>query len=1530
MKSIDRNHSDHLREGLLALYHSGPRGFEGLVGVILASITGQPFRLAKSGTQRGRDGDTAFDGGATYFEAKRYRKNLNKTEIAAKYVDLVSDDTGQVDLWVLGATCEIAAQTTTELRSLFDRIGVGFVLLDWSENDLGALLVAAVNAGDKTKDFIRGNLSGKAKAHVITPALDAIDYFAKHPDLPARVDALRKALSLEEIGLGQARSLNREWLTEVLSSRNSARAEFGQPLAPLDDANLTAIPRHFEDNLGNAFTGRPHEDIYAVIGDEGVGKSWLVVSTWLASDSASILVIVPAEDIPAPKFGSKFEGFLIDQLIYQTGGQRSERATQRWRRRIKGWRANPAPTNVRLTLVFDGLNQAANPNWSRHLDYAASELVRMGGCLVITTRSTHWTHIRHSLTSSVASVSVAQWTVPEVKNILQGRGIDSGKVKPDVLQSLRNPRILGIAIDLLSANDVERIDQLSVGRLMFEHLRKAQVIGAASMSGSEFADLLRNLANQILQRTQNKSSDDILLFDIAEHNGLNDVSSTRFFVPIKGRHKEYEIKQDGLNLGLALSLKDALEKELRNGRDPRERLSVILDPLSTLDEAASVVFLATQIACLDNDTSPEVITVLLEQFVSFQNLPVDEAEAFAVLARSATPSFLVAAQNVYCSKSHIPNEGWLLYALCEHRDDPQVWEAISTAVKRWLSVYSPAPERMMFKLRGRDPDVDVNVDREKRKKVIEDKLLALTKVEQRYLQSRLELTDQWDFDPLHRLAFYLLAGKPLASFAEYLFRWSFSNSVTPSVRSPLNEFRQMIRFNCVDWSKTRDAMLEKIDPFKSDNSSTVGKWSTVQVLRATGDIEDAKRAEELAERLSSDREKFTGWALVEKYCSNDPCDPHSTKPDNITATAKKYRKIDPSRLACMMGQTKEGHFFSMARAGVARFLIDDAVFAHRALADNVLTRTEFSRRQGALALLEHSSALTNLQAKSLLSAGQVNAAPIKNESKRCDEWLTAQYSVFTALPHLSPDEQLEAVVGIQSNTVLLDVLDALLPASELTAERVLELIMQTGDEDKQGIVLGALRYSRPPLSVKALEIVSRLIGSANAIVRAQALGIAAGNADEKLLKEVVSSGWDASPLISKDQRMERWNGSLAILEAATAGLIDNDEALNRMDLSLYGFAAQSLDPDGTRAVAKRVEAALVEALNYKQTPELPDIAISSPQSSPTAPPLVRLSDPPPNPENEGLFDRLCETNEQFDARQEQAVRSFEIFVNDLTKIDAELILSDMSLEGIKALIEVDSMFGKRMLGMLNSASEIQLRHLHHVAMQIAIVLSSESSARKLLRRLVGLKPTINRVEGLAKIPAEYLALWRNADSAKLRSICKNRLLSRQNDSEVALEVLVAIMGGQEAIIQETVEELLATGQPIDTCLALTIAGFSDQSEFTSKVIAQFEGTQGFIGIARKKASYAYERNAWARVWYMRMLSANSPTDFWQASVLFTKIVDGRFVLWAKSFEMETDIYRAFCPTIFRLIERRIEKWQKKRQDSLFGDKVPDGIFLRGN
>jgi len=1526
MNNVDKVHAEALKEALLSLDPSGPDGFEGLLGIILGAITGQSFRLAKSGSQLGRDGDSAFDGGATFFEGKRYKEGLSKNDISVKLFDVGNDDVSLLDLWILGATCEVASQTVDAAKKFATKNGFGIVILDWSNNDLGALLVATIVGGAKSKEFIRQNLTGGPGAGLILPAVAAIDHFAKHADLPSRTSSLRRSLT-EDVGLGHAKALNQAWVGRLLKNKRAARAELGQPLSPLDPSGPLALDRPERTELTNAFSGSPDSDIYAIVGEEGVGKSWLAVQSWNLSHPQSLLVICPADDLTGD--GTEdLDDFLIRKLLIQTGLAITDPAIARWKRRFIAWRANTPASSVRLTLIADGLNQPLKSNWGRWLDRVASYLKELGGCLVLTTRTQHWARIKDALSCNVKTITLAEWSIQDVKKILGSCAIDCSNSSIEVLTSVRNPRLLGIAIELIESNTIELLDELSVGRLLFEHMRRTQELGATSIPPALFAELLKRLASAVLARASKQDTDDLRLFDLVQESQLESVASSRFFAAVRGSSSQYEIKPEGLNLALALYLVDRLEREVRNEREPGDRLSTILEPISALDETGKVVLLATQIACLDEQTSPAIRSALIEKFVSLQNLPNNEVDAFSVLAKSVPSAFLQAAESVYLKQEHVASKEWLLYSLLNRRDEPDVSLQIVNSVKRWLSFYSSAPERGMHGDPRYNTATEIDEERTRVLREIEERDSTLTEFEHLFLTKNLIEAPTPKFDNLSRFSFYLLAGLPLEDLAPCIVNWRFSQAFNPSTSAPYEEFEQLLRYNRADWQETRLALLRELEALPKGRLSSIGSWTRAGVLYGTGDVIDALEAESIVDELTRDREHFKGWSRRETYCSVDPCDPYAVEPYNVAETTQHYRQIDLGKVAISRGMNEEGHLFRGARAALARFASDDAVNMHRGFATEVLSRSGFARRQGVLELRHHGSALTKDIALRFLSDCLSSTAKYKDGKDSQESFITAQFSLAIALPHLSAEEQLEAIAGLQSDTILLEVLFCVRTATPAKVEQVLQSALQSGSEDCQAAVLAAIYYSKAALTPCSVAVVKQLIRSSSRTVRHEALALAALSGETCLLKEVVDSGWRAESVSSSD--FEDWHGSNAVLKALEAGLIGTELALDRISLSHYGFAIAVLPCGQVATIAARIGTALAKALNYEGDIELPDIETSMPKIPASTPPLVSLSERTSTVGNlASQMDRLAETEEQFDDRQRRMSDAYKRFASDLTATGAGLILSDVTLEGIKAIVGQDPDRDLRWLQMLIGASDSKLRHLHHFALQFAAALgaSGNALALKLVTRILTLSPTVRRVTGTAKVPTESITLWSSAASPAMIDICKDRLRTPQKNSDIAREVIAAHLCGKVDLLRSFTDELLAVGRPYEIALALTIVGFGDESTHADSVLSRFSEAKGFIGTAHAAAREAYVRNVWARSWYTQMRNAGRPEDFWRASVLFGKVVDGRFDIWPEISNGPSTVFTAFMPTIEREISSRAAKTQKTREEKLFGNKTPASIML---
>ena len=330
------------------------------------------------------------------------------------------------------------------------------------------------------------------------------------------------------------------------------------------------------------------------------------------------------------------------------------------------------------------------------------------------------------------------------------------------------------------------------------------------------------------------------------------------------------------------------------------------------------------------------------------------------------------------------------------------------------------------------------------------------------------------------------------------------------------------------------------------------------------------------------------------------------------------------------GVSEQDHFFRGARAGVARFVPDDAIYALRALASEVLVRDGYERRQGVLELMRHSAGITKDQALRFLAAGVSSTASHKDKNDSRDEFLTAQFSTLIALPHLTADEQLDAIANMQGDTVLLELLDCVRKATPEKVEEVLERVLQSGDTHAQAAVLAAIHYSQPLLTSRAAVTLKGFIRAPLKSLRREALAIAASSGDASLLQEVVDGGWSAEKPRGRDSNFEDWHGSTAILKALKAGLIEAEPALDRMSLSHYGFAAEILPVEDVGVIADRVEVAIAKALGYEGNVELPDIETELPNASDPTPPLISLTERVLTDNDlASQMSRLSETDEQF-------------------------------------------------------------------------------------------------------------------------------------------------------------------------------------------------------------------------------------------------------------------------------------------------------------
>ena len=1500
-----------LRSFLLKLRATGDNGFEGLIAKVLTDITGIPFRLAASGSQFGSDGSAVREEDGISFECKRYEGKIPKNEILSKIAEL-SQSPASVDAWILCATTEVSAQMAAEVNRHGRQFGIGALVLDWA-GVLPRLAVAVALSTQATRDDFGADASVSAAVGAVRAATG----------FNACADELRQDLREPLIGTEIARRENAIWLTAAFSSREKATLAFGEPLSPLDEANGTARLRADLVTEVQAFmSGDAARTILCVLGGEGAGKSWLVAHSWSRVDRRPLMIVLSPKDCRAVPGAGDWKDLLASTIAAQAGGPVNKAVVSSWRRKLTRWGDQSRPQRPRLIVVIDGLNQRPEADWARAIDGFGDALDEIGGRLIVTVRTTYYeTTLRRRLMTVAQELTVADWTATERDELLVESGIDPGVL--DSIQNtntriggaLRNPRLLGIAIRLLKGKVVEHIDELNVNRLLFEHLRTRERESPVPEPAHECVRRLRTHAQEVLGRLQRGLSDDLAVFDIED---VRTVADGLYFVPVDGDPTRYVLRDDGLVLAFGFVVIDRLRIAWRNERDLAAELDAAVDPIVALDQTAAVLMAALTCVCIDDTQPDEVAVALLRAFAELQNPNNGDMEAFKSLARTRSRAFLETARRLCLAGWSQPNGDWIEAALMSHRTHDEAWQNIQSAVGAWLGCYSLSAEPS-GRLR-RDVSAD---EREKRATKINDKLRSLSSAERKLLEG-MEETDG-DIGALSRLAFTLMSGRPIAPFAKGIVQWSLADMLNQT-GWPYDVLEYVVRFNRVDWRDARAALLREADVFR--DASRVGTWAFVVLLEATGDPGDATKAERLRAKIS-DFEPWSDMRLVEQYCSSDPCDPSATKPINIAGTAHRYEAIDVSSLYDGPYRSGDDLFFEMATCGVVRYQAEVGVVKYREFAEDVLKRRGASLKRGLFFLRQHSALLTEEMALRLARECERRLGTTSDVPEE-GRWWMAQTQLFLAFPRLSGKEQIEALLATTAGEdVLRSLLGVMKPLDEGSFEYYFHEACSDDDARGQYFLLVFAKGSGTSISLRSRNYIASLVTSRSPLVRMVVFEWILGERDDEFMKMVVDSDWRAE-MEGECNSYKNAYGSAILAEGVARGWISIDEALERMSSQHYGWTARRLGSEAAQEVARRIDAAIRVAVGVEVEDTLPDVEYRCRQEErPDSFPYTVT-------EREGQSDVAVEpcrrgrrSEEEFEEQERRRHEAVKLFRMKLDKRNAGILVDDIGTEEFKAVVEADPEAAERWYRLFLGLSEDTRWAVHNLVVLLAYALREGSPGRavRLLRLVWRESGPVRFTVGRARIPLEGAIAWSAAGSDAGREWCHERLDMARNDYELATEVLAGLSSGGEAVLTDFIGERLEGGEPEGMARALMVAGFSDQGEYTAEVLRSYEDAKGFIGEACKAAKYAHDRDRWARHWFKEMCRAELPAQFWRYSVLFAKIVDGRFAIWGSEYERRGEPMALFAPSIEDEVNKRLEKWRKHREKTLFGAKKREDVFL---
>ena len=1502
--------SNSLLQALRNLSPTGKDGFEGLLALVLARISGNPMRLAASGYQFGVDGQGENRAKPVCFEAKRYSSNLSRELVLSKIADLGRRKTEAEILWVLGATVEVPNQLAQDLETDGEKHGIASLVLDWNDQDTPSLGVTLANAGDDIAAWIAFRTKAETSAKKIESDLLEL----RNSDAAkARWQSLKKGFSSSEISGRQAVEANKSWLRATLSSVAKARYRLGQATAPCQ-TDAPVIRR--EAALGQIAQSLKKETTCLVLGIEGVGKSW--VAAVAALEYSGLAVTLSAEKLEDFKVGG-FESLLFKAFAEQTTNAPGN--LERWKRRLVAWETSPPEPS--FLVVIDGINQRSDLPWDKSLTAMESLVQDRGGKLLVTSRPQFYQrHVERGFNRE-QRVPVENWDPHERNMILGQANIDPATLDDTALASLLNPRLLGIAIELLPNDDPVVWAGLTVERLLFEHINRTQRDGFEEQSPEALCAELSDLAGCVLDALQNGS---MIASEVIFEADLLAIKETRFFQSTKGPRGGYVLKDEGLSLALGFALVDRVLAPLSDEGQFEESARNLIEPIAALDLTSRVVLAAMHVYTCDPERKvPPLFKVLVGAFCELQNLDEIAFPQFFDVVRRNPQATLSAAKDKLLEWRSPINEKWLFATVKEMLAYAPTRPDVEKAIAEWLRHISTDALDQQFKY-GRLVD-NYKERAAKRQKEIDEDIAAFSTYEQE-LFSRCYIS-KGNNDALLTQSLEILAGEPLAPWAQSFAVFCFGVHLDLSIHQASETFSHLVHYNRVDPVEAGQAFLEVAKPFRASEISKAGKWCLVKLLHASGRENDAEEAFALRTDLRTDQD-FPDFYFSrrENVCSSDPCDPNSERPENVALTIERFGEMDVTSIMTTVSTTTADRNYKEALCAVSRYGSCIAVSKCSELYRSILIREGIPLRQLAVCGMTQAPLMNRKDALGLSQRLQVEKGLetlTENDLK-----VVKCYMTNFALPHLTGDEQLE-LLSAKSLAGLFS-LEAIPSFEKPNEQAVLNRLAECVEQQDGNAALSTLSlvaHTYEELSEKLENSIVRFMEHESGGVRSAVFEIALSTGNKCLRTAHLNSDWTVHEDADSSD-YESTYGSALLIDAVVNGDISFQEILPRISHESWSLAQCRLGGQVTDVIVRLLDARLRKATAFSPKLDPPEVKVSIEPRDHFLHSFRSVEEREIPSASDKMGSISGESFDDFQKRQGRTQRLFDEMKSAMSDKDILVITQPIDFESFKDILGDHPNLGLEWSSLLLSIPDNQLPWFKNIALAIAANTMSidEAKAMQLFKKAITSDGFIRHMyrDGLS---LEQKAIWSCSPNDGVEALWQERLASRVADDLLALEVLAAERFGAQCFIRDYTARLLTSSRPVDRALAITIAGFSQQLEFSGSILINLETSTGFVGSAVKAAKVAHEKAVWSMHWVDRMWKAESPESFWLNLNLAAKIMDARLDYDSRIYRQENK-WHGFASMFTEARKSRVKKWNCVRAKTLYGNNKPDVPFLVGN
>jgi hypothetical protein len=660
---------------------TGVDGFEGLIAELLEGLTGRRFRIARSGSQQGRDLTSEQPGvTAIAVECKRYGEDtdLSENDLVAKLTKAVLD-MPELDLWVLATTRPVDAQTDQVLRRASTEFGTEYRAVDTGSAEPSELAALLAQGAQTVLRFV----AKKASGDVIEAIRLGLDSTVASARFESAVRRLRHSFSPAVIGYDSWRQTQRQSLLSSFADEALSRAHFGQTILASSsirrEACLTALDAWYEN-------WRDRRRPIAILGDEGDGKTWAVAS-WIATS------LDADADFPGVVFLNARDVGASDplELLVSSVSPDPGRSAERWARKFTRWCATQTDTRPTpaVLLVLDGINEKPRVDWRSLLEALSADRWRIPLAVILTCRTLYWRrHFDDLAYLEVVQHIMSGFTDVELDAALSAHSLIRSGLPESLIRLLRKPRYFDLAVR--RRQRLAESGDITPQRLIYEDQKDRYQRKAGTLDDQAYQSVLMELARRARTGETRFAEDDVervLPRGTDRDAVLVDLSTSGVFVASAGLLR---VEESRLTLGMGLLLSEEVRECASRGDAVHDLIEQWLEPEAGLDIKGSIVEAASVHALSTHGYPLPGAIALLRAWANVQNAPGRE-DTFPAYLPLWPDAYLGLAEWSWGEEDyqHVLHP-LILSALLRFRDSPRVQRALVSRFQRWLGYVHPA------------------------------------------------------------------------------------------------------------------------------------------------------------------------------------------------------------------------------------------------------------------------------------------------------------------------------------------------------------------------------------------------------------------------------------------------------------------------------------------------------------------------------------------------------------------------------------------------------------------------------------------------------------------------------------------------------------------------------------------------------------------------------------------------------------------------------------------------------------------------